>query len=129
MTNVVSINTARKRRSTSYNQIKEVQSEVQQAILGQCSLSDANVAEHSIILNDLDSLADDMLIRKLALIHRQEADRRSWTLEEENMAAEMEAAAYLAFRAGVPEEAIYDLDHTPLSDALNRAIQKVAATA
>jgi hypothetical protein len=129
MTNVVSITTARKRRSTSYKEINDVQTEVQQAILGQRSLSDINVAEHSVILNDLDALADDMLIRKLALIHRQEADRRSWTLEEETMAAEMESAVYLAFRAGVPEEAIYDLDHTPLSDALNRAITKVGATA
>jgi hypothetical protein len=126
--NVVSISTGRTRRTATRN-IKDVQTEVQQAILGQSSLSDTNVAEHSVILNDLDALADDMLIRKLALIHRQEADRRSWTLEEETMAAEMESAVYLAFRAGVPEEAIYDLDHTPLSDALNRAIAKVAATA
>ena len=124
MGNVVSMTEGRTRRTTNRN-IRNLQTEVAQSIMGQGSLSDANVAEHGRILEDLDQLADDMLIRKLALIHRQEADRRSWTLQEEEMAAEMEAAVYLAFRGGVPEEAIYELEHTPLSDALNEAIRKV----
>lgn len=124
MTNVVPIGSNKRTRRTNTN-VSELQHDISCAIIDPKYLTEPKVAEHSRMLEDLDSLADDMLIRKLALIHRQEADRRAWTVEEEAMAAEMEAAAYLAFRAGVPEEAIYDLDHEPLSKALSSAIRKV----
>lgn len=123
MNSVTDISTARRKRFIS-NNVEEVRAEVQ-SILTTAELADGDVAVHSVMLADLDALTDDMLVRKLALIHKKEAARRQWTAEEEEMAAEMEAAAYLAFRAGVPEEAIYDLNDDALSDALGNAIRKV----
>ena len=125
MNNVVDISTARRKRYIS-NNVEEVRAEVM-AILTNKELADGGeTAIHSQIVTDLDALSDDMLIRKLALIHAKEAAFRHWTIQESDMVAEMETAVYLAFRAGVPEEAIYDLDDESLSNALNSAIRKVA---
>lgn len=124
MNNVTDISTARRKRYIT-NNVEEVRAEVK-TILTSSELQDGDVAIHSVMLKDLDALADDMLVRKLALIHRKEADRRQWSAEEEAMAAEMEAAVYLAYRAGVPEEAIYELNDESLSEALGSAIRKVA---
>jgi hypothetical protein len=123
MNNIVDIN-SRRRRSYQTASIDQLQQDVKAELQAQNN-ADGPDAAHSIILEDLHALADDMLIRRLALIHQQEADRRSWATQEEEMAAELEAAAFLAFRSGVPEEAIYDIDFTPLSDALTSAIRKV----
>lgn len=121
--NVTDINTARRKRYIS-NNVEEVREEVKNILTG-AELADGDVAIQSVMLKDLDALADDMLVRKLALIHAKEAAIRNWTAEEAAIAAELEAAAYLAFRAGVPEEAIYELNSEPLSEALSSAIRKV----
>jgi hypothetical protein len=122
-TNVVDIN-SRRRGSYQTASIDQLQQDVKAELQAQNN-ADGPDAAHSIIVQDLHALADDMMIRKLALVHQQEADRRSWATQEQEMAAELEAAAFLAFRSGVPEEAIYDIDYTPLSDALTSAIRKV----
>lgn len=116
---------SRRRGSYQTAGIEELQQDVK-AELQARNNTDGPDAGHSIILQDLHALADDMMVRRLALLHQQEADRRKWEAQEEEMAAELEAAAFLAFRSGVPEEAIYDIDFTPLSDALSSAIRKVA---
>lgn len=128
MNNVTSISTMRRRRTTSRN-IQSLQNDVKNAILNPDALDSGTVASHSVMLNDLSELAADVFVRKLAIVHEKEAARRNWTAREEELAAELEAAAYLAFRSGVPEEAIYELDCSPLSDALNAAIRKVQETA
>lgn len=122
-TNVVDISTARSKRYIS-NNVEEVRAEVTSILTG-AELAEGDVAIQSVMLKDLDALVDDMQVRKLALIHRQEADRRQWAAQEQEMAAELEAAAYLAFSAGVPEDAIYELNSEPLSEALGSAIRKV----
>jgi hypothetical protein len=122
---VVDIN-SRRRGSYQTASVEQLQQDVKAELQAQNN-TDGPDAGHSIIVQDLHALADDMMIRRLALIHKQEADRRSWATQEEEMAAELEAAAFLAFRSGVPEEAIYDIDFTPLSDALSSAIRKVAS--
>lgn len=120
---VVDIN-SRRRGSYRTASIDQLQQDVQQEL---AATGGAGAdAGHSIIVQDLHSLADDMMIRKLALVHQKEADQRRWAEQEAEMAAELEAAAFLAFRSGVPEEAIYDIDYAPLSDALGSAIQKAA---
>lgn len=124
MTNVVDISTARRKRYITAN-VEEVRTDVISALTSAELAEGGDDAIHSVILKDLDALADDMLIRKLALIHAKETAARNWNVQEAEMAAEMEAAAYLAYRAGVPEEAIYELNYEGLSDALSSAILKV----
>lgn len=128
MNNVTSLDNIRRKRDTN-RKISKLEQDVAQAIVNPRYLQDDIVSEHTRLLDELDALADEMLTRKLNLIHAKEAAMRAWELEEAQMVAEMESAAYRALRAGVPEEAIYDLDHEPLSDALNSAIRKVQATA
>lgn len=125
MNNVVDINSKR-RRSYATASIEQIQQEVQNVLTGTANGPDAEVAGHALMVDDLHSLADDAMLRKLKIIHDREATARNWTAQEADIAAELEAAAFLAYRAGVPEEAIYDIDYSPLSDALNRAISKVA---
>lgn len=122
--NVVDFN-SRRRRTYQSASVEALQQEVKDTLLARNN-TDGKDAEHSLILEDLHSLADDVLVRTLALVHAKEAARREWATVEEEIAAELEAAAFLAFRSGVPEEAIYDIDFTPLSDALSSAIQKAA---
>lgn len=123
MTNVVDFSAARRKKYIQGN-VDEVRAAVR-AELTHTEQADGELAIQSTMLKDLDALADDMLIRKLALIHAKEAAFRGWSAQESEMAAEMEAAAYLAYRAGVPEESIYDLNYEALSDALGSAIRKV----
>lgn len=125
MNNVVDIASARRKRYISAN-VEDVRNDVKNALTS-VELTEGEDAIHSVMLTDLDALADDMLIRKLALIHAKEAAARGWNAQESEMVAEMEAAAYLAYRAGVPEEAIYDLNSEALSDALSSAILKAQA--
>lgn len=128
MPNVTSLDNIRQRRNIQRN-IDELKRDVSCATVNPLYLSEPKVSEHTVLLEELDALADSLLIRKLALIHRKEATMRAWAAEEEAMASEMESAVYSAFCSGVPEEAIYDLDSEPLAEALNRAIRKVEATA
>lgn len=123
MNNVINVNFQR-RKSYQSASIEELQRDVAE-ILTSRNNTDGEDAAHSLMIEDLHSLTDDHMLKKLKIIHEREAAERSWTVQEAEIAAEMEAAAFLAYRAGVPEEAIYDIDYTPLSDALNRAIAKV----
>lgn len=125
MTNVVSINRRKTRAEREAASNAVVFTQVRD-ILTTPPNHDSEMEEQSRLLHALDELSSDMLVRKLQLAHRREADIRSWTAEEEKIAAEMEAAVYLAYRRGVPEEAIYDLDDEALSDALQSAMRKVA---
>jgi len=124
MNNVVDFSAARRKKYISHN-VEEVREAVKNAINPAELDSDGEEAVQAVMLKDLDALADDMLIRRLALVHAKESAHRGWSVQEAEMAAELEAAAYLTFRAGVPEEAIYDLNDEHLSDALTSAIRKV----
>jgi hypothetical protein len=124
-TNVVSIETrrAQTRRRPSLTAIKD---ELTDFLTQPISQDESQDAHHSEILRELDELSSDMLVRKLQIIHRKEAAIRGWTLEEQQIAAEIEAACYLAYRHGVPEEAIYDLNDEALSEGLQSAMNKLA---
>lgn len=106
--------------------VGELFQEVKAILTAPRGSEDADLERQSHMLKELDELSSDMLVRKLALVHARQAAERAWTAEEEAIAAELEAAAYLAYRHGVPEEAIYDLNDESLSEALNSAMRKVA---
>ena len=124
MSNVVSINSRRVKGEprTATEMFQEVKD-----ILTKEPSTEPPAETQSRLLGELDDLSSDILLRKLQLIHRKQAEYRKWTAEEEEMAAELEAAAYLAYRHGVPEEAIYDLNDEALSSALQSAMTKVAS--
>jgi hypothetical protein len=124
MSNVVSINSRRVKGEprTATEMFQEVKD-----ILTKEPSTEPPAETQSRLLGELDDLSSDILLRKLQLIHRKQAEYRKWTAQEEEMAAELEAAAYLAYRHGVPEEAIYDLNDEALSNALQSAMTKVAS--
>lgn len=124
MTNVVNLDSKRNSATKKLSH-DELERQMHSVLFGPDADNDAESARHSNILDDLAALSSDQLVRKLQLIHRKEAARREWTAEEDAMAAEIEVAVYMAYTAGVPEEAIYDLDDKYLSDALSSAINKV----
>lgn len=124
MNNVTDISTAR-RKSYKTASIDSIKQEVKSTLSFEERVMNDEAASHSIILKDLDALAEDMLVRRLSLIHTKEAAARGWAIQEADMAAELEAAAFLAVQTGVPEEAIHELNYEPLSDALSSAQLKV----
>lgn len=81
------------------------------------------------MLEELEALSSEHMVKRLELAHKREAFERQMSAELAELQQEMEHAAYFAFMAGVPEEAIYGLDDENLSDALNNAIATVQAQA
>lgn len=81
------------------------------------------------MLEELDALAAEHMVKHLELAHKREAFERQMDAERAELDREIEHAAYFAFMAGVPEEAIYSLNDERLSDALNNAIATVQAQA
>ena len=126
MSNVVQINRRQSRAERQEASVGEVLREVKAILTGPTPSEDVDLERQSHLLKELDELSSDMLVRRLALVHKRQAAEREWTAEEESIAAELEAAVYLAYRHGVPEEAIYELNDESVSDALASAMAKVA---
>lgn len=123
MTNVVSI-AGRTRRNYDKTDSHKLYQEVKDILTGPDSANETDMAIQSEQLRELEALSSNILYRRLKLRHRKEAAAREWATEEDSIAAEMEAAVYLAYAHGVPEEAIHDLNDEHLSNALQSAMTK-----
>lgn len=77
------------------------------------------------MLEELNALSSEHMVKRLELAHKREAFERALAAEQAALDNELEHAAYFAFMAGVPEDAIYDINDERLSNALTEAISKV----
>jgi hypothetical protein len=86
------------------------------------------VADNERMLDELDALSSEHMVKRLELAHKREQFNRAEAEALSELNAELEHAAYFAFMAGVPEEDIYRVDNNT-AEALSSAISKVQATA
>lgn len=91
-------------------------------------LNAQHYTDHKRMLEELDALSSEHLVKLLELAHRRAKSARDFAAEEQELKAELEHAAYFAFMAGVPQEAIAEIDDRT-ADALSRAILRVEAQA
>jgi hypothetical protein len=88
----------------------------------------ADLPSHTMMLEELEGVSTEYLVKLHALAQKREKFERQIAAEEAELKAELEHAAYFAFMAGVPEEAIYEIDERT-ADALGAAMKKVQAHA
>lgn len=91
-------------------------------------LNAQHYTDNKRMLEELDALSTEHLVKLLELAHRRAKAERDFAAEEQELKAELEHAAYFAFMAGVPEEAIAEIDDRT-AEALSKAIITVQAQA
>lgn len=126
MNTVTSIDQHRARRATRIS-VGELERELRVA-LRTPEVLNVTLDSNSILIEEVELLASDQCVRRLELAQRRERFEREMAAEEADLNDELEHAVYLAFMAGVPESALYELD-TRTADALTNAIRKAQAQA
>jgi hypothetical protein len=88
----------------------------------------ADLPAHAMMLEELELVSTDYLVKLHGLTQKREKFERELAAEEAELKAELEHAAYFAFMAGVPEDAIAEIDDRT-AEALSAAMLKVQAHA
>jgi hypothetical protein len=88
----------------------------------------ADLPGHTMMLEELEGISTEYLVKLHALAQKREKFERQIAAEEAELKAELEHAAYFAFMAGVPEDAIAEIDDRT-AEALSAAMMKVEAHA
>jgi hypothetical protein len=88
----------------------------------------ADLPGHAMMLEELEGVSTEYLVKLHALAQKREKFERQIAAEEAELKAELEHAAYFAYMAGVPEDAIAEIDDRT-AEALSAAMLKVQAHA
>jgi hypothetical protein len=122
VTNISQFKQARNARNISVSVLaQELRKELAQA---QTTNAPADLPGHDMMLEELEGVSTEHLVKLHMLALKRERFEREMAAEEAELKAELEHAAYFAYMAGVPEEAIAEIDDRT-ADALSNAQMKV----
>lgn len=126
MNNVTSITKNRARRATQIS-VGDLERELR-TDLTKPEVLNAVQQSPQLLIEEVEAVASEHCVRRLEMRHRREQFERDMIVEEAELDAELEHAAYFAFMAGADETDIYNLD-TRTAEALTNAIAKAQAQA
>jgi hypothetical protein len=126
---VTSISQYKNRRTARTISLSALQQELRAELTKAETLNaPADLPGHTMMLEELEGVSTEYLVKLHALAQKREKFERQIAAEEAELKAELEHAAYFAFMAGVPEEAIAEIDDRT-AEALSSAMMKVQAHA
>ena len=127
MSNVTSINKNRARNATRIS-VGALAEELRNDLRKPEVLNARHDTDIQRVLDDLDGVSSEHLVKLLELSHKRERFEREMAAEQADLKAELEHAAFYALMAGAPEDSIAEIDDRT-ADALSNAMRTVQAQA